>query len=147
MFKYSSILNLAIVNYRDTVSMYAHFWTDKSKLSISFRFHMQKKGFSLFLLWIVYFSSFVCPGKLFRNCLTLRFSGQLLKLLIIYKNNGVFLWSQARRENSHLWKSKFTELTLNFSLDLNKYICIMLMAKQWSLSRETGNTCKLTILF
>ena len=39
------------------------------KVSISLRFPMQKKGFSLFSRWIVWFSSLVRPGKLFRNCL------------------------------------------------------------------------------
>ena len=40
------------------------------KVSISLRFPIQKKGFSLFSQWIVYFSSLVRPGKFFRNCLT-----------------------------------------------------------------------------
>ena len=35
------------------------------KVSISLSFPMQKKGFSLFLKWIVYFSSLVRPSKLF----------------------------------------------------------------------------------
>ena len=56
------------------------------KVSISFRFPMQKKCFSLFLQWIIWFSSLVCPDKLFRNCLTnYRFSGWLFKFLIVYK--------------------------------------------------------------
>ena len=56
------------------------------KVSISISFPMQKKGFSLFLQWIVYFSSLVRPGKLFRNYLTnQRFSGPLFKFLIVYK--------------------------------------------------------------
>ena len=48
---------------------------------------MQKKGFCLFSQWIVYFSSFVRPGKLFRNFL--KFSGRLFKFLIVYIKKGV----------------------------------------------------------
>ena len=57
-----------------------------SKVRISFRFPIQKKGFSLFSQWTVSFSYLVRPSKLFRNCLTnLRFSGRLFKFLIVYK--------------------------------------------------------------
>ena len=59
-------------------------------MSISLRFPMQEKGFSLFLQWIVQFSSLVHPCKLFRKCLTnLRFLGWLFKFLIDYEKKGV----------------------------------------------------------
>ena len=53
MFKYSNILTVAIVYYRDT----------STQVCISLRFHMQKKGFSLYSQWIVKFSSLVHPAN------------------------------------------------------------------------------------
>ena len=67
-----------------------HFQLTSPKVSISLRFPMQKKVFSLLSHWIVWFSSFVRPRKLFRNCLTnSRFLRRLFKFLIVYKKSVV----------------------------------------------------------
>ena len=95
---------------------------EMTKVSISLRFPMQKKGFRLFSQWIVLFLSLVRPGKLFRNCLTnQRFSGRLFKFLIIYKKKCVvlqtacspffYIWLQPRSPPISIIMTRYSRYT------------------------------------
>ena len=101
------------------------------KLSISLRFPMQKKSFSLFSQWIVSFSSLVRPGKLFINYLTnQRFSGQpqFIKKVQLKSSSFSFVIKAVLRTQvvhrtlahfyripSTLWKNAIFTIPLSFS--------------------------------
>ena len=99
------------------------------KVSISLRFLMQKKGFSLLSQWIVYFSSLVHPGKLVRNYLAnQRFLGWLFKFLIVFQKKGVtrgtLTYSKQFNSISQALKEVILALTSFFQSHL-KYINLL----------------------
>ena len=102
------------------------------KVSISLRLPMQKKGFSLFSQGIVWVSSLVCPGKLFKNCLT-NFRGNCLNFwLFIKKGVHGLMHGKAIKYKLRSILSQLILMHLQYVFKAN----ILMPQKQLSISQE-----------
>ena len=96
------------------------------KVSICLRFPMQKKGFSLFSQWIVYFSSLIRSVKLFRNYLTnSRFSRRLFKFLIVYEKRCTAFDTPARSLREYFIKFNISGIRRTLMASF-KGVCLLL---------------------